>query len=134
LVIQHNVWNPPVVLKDPEVIAILFDSSSDYDWGIQDASGEPMVGPFKDHILPKLENVLLQNHTRHCNTLERGVATAGTTGNVYWPYDYANLNYVALFRPPPPEQELDWRTWAAGIEYVDGKPYLAVLIQFYWEI
>lgn len=134
LTIHHNVWNPAVQFDDPEVISVLFESSVDYDWGTHEASGEALIGPFKEYILPRLEDVLLQNHTRNCNTLERGVATGGTTGYVYWPYDYASLNYVALFRPPPPEQELDWRTWAIGIDYIDGKPYLAVLIQFYWEI
>jgi uncharacterized protein YraI len=134
LTIHHNVWNSAVVLRDPQVFGVIFNSTTDYDWGIADGSGDPLVGPFKDIILPKLENVLLQSHTRNCNTLERGVATGGTTGFVYWPYDYASLSYVAIYRPPPPDQELDWRTWVVGIEYVEGKPYLAVLIQFHWEI
>ena len=28
---------------------------------------------------------------------------------------------------------LDWHTWAIGIEYVDGKPYIYALMQFFWE-
>ena len=134
LTIHHNLWNPPVEFDSSETVQSLFSSDMEYDWGIQDGSGEAIIGSFRDRILPQLEDVLLQNHTRHCNTLERGIATGPTSGYVYWPYDYAAFNYIALFRPAPPDQELDWRTWVAGIEYVDGKPYLVVLIQFYWEI
>jgi hypothetical protein len=28
---------------------------------------------------------------------------------------------------------MDWQTWVAGIEYVNGKPYLYALMQFFWE-
>jgi hypothetical protein len=28
---------------------------------------------------------------------------------------------------------MDWHTWVAGIEYVNGKPYLYALMQFFWE-
>lgn len=134
LTIHHNLWNPPVIFKSLKDILPIFTSSEEFDWGIQDGSGEPIIGSFNDKIMPLLENVLLQNHTRHCNTLERGVATGPTAGYVYWPYDYSSFNYIAMFRPAPSDQELDWRTWVAGIEYVDGQPYVVVLIQFHWEI
>jgi hypothetical protein len=134
LTIQHNVWNPPVRLSYPDDLRTFYTSDQEYDWGIHEASGEALTGSISEVILPRLENVLLQNHTRQCNTLEKGVATGPTTGYVYWPYDYSAFNYIALYRSAPPEQELDWRTWVAGIEYIDGKPYLVVLIQFYWEI
>jgi len=134
LIIQHNLWNPAISLQAPDDIRSLFTSDIEVDWGIQDGSGEPIVGTFNEKILPRLEDVVLQNHSRHCNTLERGVSTGSTTGYVYWPYDYSAFNYIALFRPAPAEQELDWRTWVAGIEYVDGQPYIVVLVQFYWEI
>jgi len=132
--IHHNLWNPPVNLENPQKIQQIFTSDETYDWGYQDGSGDPIVGSFKDVILPRLEDVLLVNHSRHCNVLERGVATGSTAGYVFWPYDYSSFNYIAMFRQAPQNEELDWRTWVAGIEYVDGKPYIVVLIQFYWEI
>jgi hypothetical protein len=134
LAIHHNLWNPPVTFSNLQDVQLLFLGNDEYDWGFQDGCGEPIFGSFKEIIAPRLEDVLLENHTRHCNTLERGVATGPTTGYVYWPYDYSAFNYIALFRTAPPDQELDWRTWVAGIEYVDGKPYIVVLIQFHWEI
>jgi hypothetical protein len=134
LIIHHNLWNPPVEFEDPQVVSMLFTSTVDYDWGVSDGTGDALIGPFKMLVLPKIEDVLLQSHTRHCNTLERDIATGPTAGYVYWPYDYGSLDFIALYRPAPADQELDWRTWAVGIEYVDGKPYIAVLIQFHWEI
>lgn len=134
LTIQHNLWNPPILLDDPQVVSMLFTSTVDYDWGVSDGSGDPLIGSFQSLVLPKIEDVLLQSHTRHCNTLDRDIATGPTAGFVYWPYDYDSLDFIALYRPAPADQELDWRTWAVGIEYVDDKPYIAVLIQFHWEI
>jgi uncharacterized protein YraI len=134
LSIHHNIWNPPVVLSSIQEGQAFFSSSEEYDWGFHEGSGEALRGSIKGLILPPLEDVLLRNHSRHCNTLERGVATGPTNGYVYWLYDYSAFNYIALYRAASPDQELDWRTWVAGIEYVDGRPYIVVLIQFYWEI
>jgi hypothetical protein len=129
LVIHHNVWNLGLSYSDPQVLAQLFSSTVDYDWGYT-AEGEPLIGPFGNYILPQLQDVLLQSHSRHCNTLEQGVASGQTDDGTYWPYDYRSLNYVALYRPAPAEDDTDWRTWVVGLDYVDGKPYIAVLIPF----
>lgn len=134
LTLYHNVWNPPVRFENPEAIPMLYLSTVDYDWGIQEGSGLPLVGPFKELVYPKLQDVLAYSHTRQCNVLEPDVSVGATTGVVYWPVEYANLNFVALYRQAPEGQELNWRTWVVGIEYVDGLPYIAVLVQFYWEI
>ena len=121
-----------VVLDDDQAISNLFTSTTDYEWGDDPASGEAVVGPFKDIILPNLLDVLSGSATRYCNTLQQGLAIGPTAATVTWPFDYAALNYVALARPAPADQELNWRTWAAGIDYVNGVPYLAVLVQYYY--
>jgi hypothetical protein len=134
LFIRHEWWNPEVHFSDPQVVSNLFSSTVDYDWGKQDGSGEPIVGPFKDIILPELEDVLSAAYSGYCNTLEKDQATGNTAGLVKLPFEYQNLNYVSLYRAAKPDDEMNWRTWAVGIEYVDGKPYLCYLIQYHWEI
>jgi len=129
LTFQYHIWGSAVTVTDPQALGNLFNSTVDYEWMITD-EGVAITGSFKDNLLPPLEDVLLQSHSRHCNTLEQGVAAGVTQDGVYWPYDYRGLNYVSLFRPAPADNEQDWRTWVVGIEYVAGKPYLAVLLQF----
>lgn len=134
LTIHHNLWNPGVNFSSADVLVNLFGSTFDYNWGLQESSGLEIIGPFKEHILPKLQDVTGQQHQRRCNILLKDLATGPSAGMVAWPVEYAHLNYFALYRQAPLSQELDWRTWAVGIEYYEGRPYLAVLIQFSWEI
>lgn len=134
LSLYHNVWNPPITFNQPEGLQRLYTSTDEYDWGIQEGSGLPLKGTFKDLVYPKLQDVLAYSHTAHCNVLEPNVSVGGTSGLVLWPAEFTNLNFVALYRAAPASQELNWRTWVVGIEYVNGIPYLAVLLQFYWEI
>lgn len=134
LTIQHNWWNPAVKLDSSEAIQNIFFSTTDFDWGTADGSGEPLVGPFKDMILPRLQDVVGTDYTRHCNVLESGTSAGGTAGTLTWPAEYANLNYEALFRAAPAGDEMNWRTWVIGIDYVGGVPYIASLVQYAWEI
>ena len=134
LTIQHNWWNPAVKLDSSEAIKNLFFSTTDFDWGTADGSGLPLVGPFKEFILPKLQDVLNVEYSRHCNVLESGTSAGGTTGTLTWPVEYANLNYMALFRTAPAGEEMNWRTWVVGVDYVGGVPYIAVIVQYAWEI
>jgi hypothetical protein len=135
LTIWHNWWNPEVTYASPDVVEELFISTVDYDWGTEDGSGSPITGPFKDKILPKLQDVFLSDHSSHCNILDTGISAGGTAGMLTWPSEYTNLNYIALFRSAPSaDDELNWRTWVVGVEYVDGIPYVVSLVQYYWEI
>ncbi len=134
LTIQHNWWNPAVKLDLTEAIQNIFFSTTDYDWGTADGSGEPMVGPFKEMILPKLQDVVGTDYTRHCNVLESGTSAGGTAGTLTWPAEYANLNYEVLYRAAPAGDEMNWRTWVIGIDYVGGVPFIASLVQYAWEI
>jgi hypothetical protein len=134
MILQLNWWNPPVSFASTEVIKNLFISTTDYEWGVADGSGFVITGPFKDKALPVLGDITTREHTRHCNVLETGISAGGTAGLLTWPVEYQNLNFVALYRAAPADQELDWRTWVIGFEYVNGEPYIAVLVQYHWEI
>jgi hypothetical protein len=133
LSIRHEWWNPEVNLKDRGIADQIFDDTSSFNWGVQDGSGEPIMGSFRDVILPKLDDVFNQA-TQKCNTLDQGLTSGGTAGFVTWPFEYANVNYIALYRQALPGDDLNWRTWAIGIEYVLGEPYIAFLVQYHWEI
>lgn len=130
-ILRYQNSTPVVLVKDQE-ISELFTSTTDYEWGEDPASGAQVTGSFKDTILPNLLDVLSGSATRYCNTLEKGLATGNIAADLAWPFDYSALNYVAMARPAPADQELNWRTWAAGIDYVSGVPYLAVLVQYYY--
>jgi len=131
LTLRHNWWNPEVHYS-PSVIANLFSDATAYDWGVQDGSGYPIQGSFAEVALLQLLDVFNADYTRYCNDLENG--SGGSAGYVIWPFEYGNLNYVALYRAALTGDELNWRTWAVGIEYVFNDPYIAFLVNYQWEI
>ncbi len=132
LSIRVSWWNPEVNFRGPDQVANIFADPKAYDWGIQDGSGFPIQGSFSDEIVPWLDDVLNAEFSRHCNDLENG--SGASAGFIIWPYEYQNINYVALYRAAAPGEELDWRTWAVGIAYHQGQPYIAFLVQYHWEI
>lgn len=116
-----------VVNYQPSQARFLFETTFEVDWGAQPGSGESKVGAFHDVIVPDLERVLSQSYTLHCNELEYG----GATYEVSWPY---NKGFYSIYFPGTAANgNMDWHTWVAGIEYVNGKPYLYALTQFFWE-
>lgn len=121
------VRNGTVVNYAASQARFLFETTYEVDWGAQPGSGEPKVGAFHDVIVPDLEQVLSQSYTLHCNELQYG----GATYEVSWPY---NKGFYSIYYPGTAANgNMDWRTWVAGIEYVNGKPYLYALTQFFWE-
>jgi hypothetical protein len=130
LIVRHDLWNPEVVYEVPAV-AELFDKPAAQDWGVVRDSQVPIRGTFEEIITPRLEKVFNAAPEVACNHLGAGVS-ASEPG---WPGEYRNLNYYSFYRrAPEPGNRLDWRTWAVGIEYVDGQPYVAVLLHFRGEI
>lgn len=105
----------------------LFETTFEVDWGAQPGSGEAKVGAFHDVIVPDLLKIFNQSYTLHCNELKHG----GASYDVSWPYDKGF--YSIYFPGTAANGNLDWHTWVAGIEYVNGKPYLYALTQFFWE-
>ena len=110
----------------PALAQTAFTSTTSYDWGAAPASGLPVSGSFKDVILPKMLDVFNNaGYATYCETPKAGAVN----WDGVWGGEYANIRYYSLNRPG----ELDWRTWVAGIEYIDAKPYVTVLMQFQWE-
>ena len=114
----------------PEEAAWAFQSTYEVNWGAGPGSGEPVTGTFPEIVLPALQDVF-KNETLTCNEVMLG----GATYVAEWPSEYTNLNFYSLHNPgnDPTFGGLDWRTWLAGVEYVDGQPYLLALLNFQWE-
>lgn len=121
------IRNGMVVNYDASQAKFLFETTFEVDWGVQPGSGEPKVGAFHDVIVPDLSRLFNQSYTLHCNELKYG----GATYEVSWPYD--KDFYSIHFPGTAANGNMDWHTWVAGIEYVDGKPYIYALTQFFWE-
>ncbi len=130
LILRHDWWNPEVVVL-PGRVAALFSDDTAYDWGSGDALGTPVRGSFAEVILPELTGMVRGEPTVTCNSL----VTGRTARPGRWPGEYANLNYYAFFVPDPATAAgFNWRTWAIGFEYVEGLPYIAVIVQFRGEV
>ena len=68
-------------------------------------------------------------YTLYCDTPNVGGAT---NWEAAWPAEYDNLHYYVLWKPATPGVEFDYRAWVVGIAYVDGSPYIMVMMQFEW--
>jgi len=130
LLIRHNWWNPEVRLSHDEVSAFFTDSRS-RDWGVQDGSGLPLNGSSAAIILPMLDEDLLNAAQTDCDELLGG----NTAGIVTLPAEYSALNFLSVYRPAPDEENpFDWGSWAIGVEFWEGRPFLAFLVHYEWEI
>ena len=116
-----------VVNYRPDQAKFLFETTYEVDWGVEPGSGAPKTGSFHDVVVPAMVKMFNQPYTLHCNELKYG----GATYPVNFPYD---KGYYSIYFPGTEANgSLDWQTWVAGIEYVDGRPYLYALMQFFWE-
>ena len=129
LIFRYDWWNPEVVFELGELTRF-FDDPKVLNWGVNRDSGLAIEGSFGQVVLPQLEDVFTVAPAFSCNSLPAG----NTAQEVVWPPEYENLNYIAFHRAAPAASSLNWRTWALGIEYVNGQPYLAVLVQYRGEI
>jgi len=116
-----------VVNYDQDHAKFLFETTFEVDWGAEPGSGAERTGSFHDVIVPELKKVFDQSYTLHCNELKYG----GASYDVRWPYQ--KEFYSVYFPGTTPNGNMDWRTWVVGIEYVNGKPYIYALEQFFWE-
>jgi len=107
----------------------VFQSDYVMDWGTHPASGLKVSGTFRETALPDLQDVLASTFQVQCSSSDLG----GGNYTYQWPTRYRNINYLVLHKPGPPGNELSWRTWIAGIEYVKGRPYLFTLVHLFWE-
>lgn len=114
---------------DQSEARVVFESAYQVNWGPAPGSGQDTKGTFSEIPLPKLREVLNGDFESHCNES----LDLATFSQQPWPQVYTNINFYTLYKPGSPGVELDWRAWLAGIEYVQGKPYLFALIHFQWE-
>ena len=130
LIIRHDWWNPEINVGFSSVAGLFLDPAS-MRWGVNRDSELEIDGTFREVILPQLEDVFSIAPELHCNEIG-----AGNTGlDAIWPSEYSNMNYISFYRAAPePGSQLNWRTWALGIEYLDGLPYLVLLVQYRGEI
>jgi hypothetical protein len=116
-----------VINYDQAHARFLFETTYELDWGAEPGSGASKVGSFHDVVVPKLVESFNQNYSLHCNDLKHG----GASYDVTWPYDKGF--YSVYFPGTEANGNLDWHTWAVGIEYVDGSPFIYALSQYFWE-
>ena len=116
-----------VITYRPEHAKFLFETTFQVDWGTQPGSGAATRGSFHQVVVPELAKVFNQPYTLHCNELKLG----GATYQAEWPYQ--GEYYSVHFPGTQANGNMDWYTWAMGIEYASGKPYIYALIPFFWE-
>ncbi len=132
LTIRKEWWNNEVYYP-AEAVPSLLSEDSPQAWGVDQPTDEPVEGSFREVVLPLLRDVVLGDFSQACNTLDFGVASGVTTGTLVWPGEYSNFNYMTLFRPGSEDDKLDWRTWAVGVEIINGEPFVTLLVQYHWE-
>ncbi len=110
-----------------EQAKFLFETTFEANWGAEPGSGQDKVGSFHDVIVPELVKIFNQSYALYCNELKHG----GATYELEWPYD--GDFYSIYFPGTETNGNLDWHTWAIGIEYVNNKPFIYAMMQFFWE-
>lgn len=116
-----------VITYDPEHAKFVFETTFEVDWGAEPGSGAEKTGSFHDVVVPELVKAFNQPYTLYCNELKHG----GASYEVKWPYQ--GEFYSVYFSGTEANGNMDWHTWAIGIEHVNGKPYIYALMQFFWE-
>lgn len=128
--IRQSWWNPEIEISQTDARQI-FASAASYDWGVQDGSGNPIVGSFSQEILPMLQKDLLAAAETGCDEIIHG----GTAGYVRLPDGYGAVHIYSLHRPGTDEfAGMNWGTWVVGIEQWQGAFYISFLVHFQWEI
>jgi len=119
--------NGNTITYTPYQAGFLFETTYEANWGSDPASGLEKRGSFHDVVVPSLVQLFNQPYTLHCNDLKHG----GASYELTWLY---NDGFYAIHFPGTEQNGyLDWRTWAAGVKYNGGKPYLYALVQYFWE-
>jgi hypothetical protein len=116
-----------VITYDQNHAKFLFETTYQVDWGAEPGSGAAKRGSFHDVVVPKLRESFNQAYTLNCNELSHG----GATYELKWPY--RGEFYSVYFPGTAANGNMDWHNWVMGIEYVNGKPYVYALMQFFWE-
>jgi hypothetical protein len=114
-----------------EEVEGIFTSPVPKSWGLVGEGDPPtaLTGSFREVVAGSLEQALVGKGAKEkCGALLMG----GTAGSTEWPAELSRLTQVSFHDPS--EANEHWQTWVAGFEYVDGKPYVAMLIGYRWEM
>lgn len=125
LILRQDAWNREVRIEKGQ-LEELFQNPKRFNWGEHYISETEIVGEFSEVFLPKVLDVIEDSSMQtDCLDIRQGV----TQHQVDWPDEYANLPYYGLYRPAPlGGNPFSWRSLVVGIEYLDGDPYVAVLL------
>lgn len=120
--------NGNAINYDVEHAKFVFETTFQADWGLSFGSGEPTIGSFQEIILPSLQKVFTANSLIVCSQIQTG-------GVTYIPaWQYPDMDFYSVYFVGTEEfGNLDWETWAVGMDNVAGKPYIAALSHFVWE-
>jgi len=108
-------------------LAVVQSRFFEVNWGTEPGSGAEKIGSFHDVVVPELVKAFNQPYTHHCNELKHG----GATYELEWPYE--GDFYSVYFPGMEANGFLDWHTWVVGVQYVNNKPLIYALMQFFWE-
>jgi uncharacterized protein YraI len=130
LLLRRHMWNTEVWISPNEVSRIFTDPTA-RDWGTASGSGNPLNGSTAQVILPLLDKDLVGGQQIACDQILAG----GTTSLVALPTEYQQVHFFSVYRPAPDaSRELEWGSWAIGVEYWDGTPVIAFAVHYEWEI
>lgn len=115
--------NAPINYTRTEA-ADVFTSVAIQNWGPGAANDGNVGGTFKGIMLPKLLDVYNAAYQLDCND----TSNAGPVGEP-WPSEYTSINFYSIYKPAT-DADTNWRDFLAGVEYVDGQPYLFSLVHF----
>jgi hypothetical protein len=128
--ISYTSYNPVISFTRTQA-AGLFSNTTSYDWGPGPGGGEERIGTFNDVIRPTFIDMMTNaGYTPYCDEPHVGGAT---NWEAAWPPSHTNIHFYALWKPGDVDNVFNYRAWVAGIETIDGKPYIMALIQFQWE-
>lgn len=117
--LRHS-WSGEEVILTPTETSGFFTASESFDWG------GGVRGSIRTVIVPLLEKDLVGGSESSC-----GEIVGGGTGAHQLPFEYQPVNVHSVFRPAPDGGSAnDWGSWAIGIEYWDGLPYLGFLVHY----
>jgi photosystem II stability/assembly factor-like uncharacterized protein len=127
--VNVHLWtNAPANNFNTTAARNVFTSTDVLNWGTGAGQGgpDPVMGTFSQVIQPKVLEVI------NAPTLERYCDDPTKVFNPDLSWRYNNIRFYHLYKPSTPGN-LDFRSWLIGFEYLNGEPYLYVMVTVIWE-
>jgi hypothetical protein len=117
--LRHHSSGEEVKL-DADESAGFFTASESLDWG------DGVRGSIPNVIVPLLDKDLVSSTESAC-----GNVIGGGTGGHQLPFEYQPVNVYSFYRPSPDTASgSEWGSWAIGIEFWEGLPYVGFLVHY----